>query len=605
MPFIKRADIDRIRERINVRLFSHKNIVLRILRVASLLVSLITIASIIYYYGFPKTDESTEITRLIITISIGFYVFKYLVQVFYDFHPSRYIKANIAEALILSFILFGAILYQLFNIAIINYVSNTLGFDIRPYALLFVQLYFFIIVGFEMGKASHKLRLFELGPSALMTLSFLILISFGTLLLMLPEMTHHGIRFMDALFTSTSASCVTGLTVVSTASHFTLKGHVVIMFLIQLGGINIISFATFFATFYRTNSVRYQSILKDFLSAGKLSDTRALLRRIVFFSLMIELIGTVLIFISWHDQLTFHSLSHRFFYSLFHSISAFNNAGFSLFSGNFFEPLVLQSYFVHIWVAILIFLGGIGFATLEDISSLFMSWKRFFRPWKYLSIPSRLVMKTSLFLIVTGAVVFVYSEWDGTLAGLDWKAITITSLFQSISARTAGFNTVDFAAVTQPVLIFFVFLMYVGASPGGTGGGIKTTTFSIILKTALATIRGKRNVEAYHHTIAFSLIDKAYTVALFALFLIFFSVFLLSFTEPDARFLHLVFEEVSAFGTVGLSTGITPLLSDAGKTIIMISMFIGRIGPLTLALFLSRPIISTHYRYPEIQVMVG
>ncbi|MBP6977992.1 MAG: potassium transporter TrkG [Bacteroidales bacterium] len=599
------AFINRIRERINVRLFTHKNLVLRCLRIASLLVSLVTIASILYYYGYPKTSEATSIVSIIITLSIGFYIFKFLTHIFYDFHPGRYIRENLTEALILLFILLIALLYQIFNLPIINFVSNTLGFDIRPYALLFVQLYFFIIVGMETGKASHKLRLFELGPSALMTLSFVILISAGTLLLLLPEMTHSGIRFVDALFTSTSASCVTGLSTVDTATHFTLKGQIIIMILIQLGGINIVSFATFFSTFYRSESVKYQSILKDFLSTGRLSDTRDLLRRIVYFSIIIELLGTVLIFFSWHDQIVFATPAQRVFFSLFHSISAFNNAGFSLFSYNLMQQWVAQSYNLHIWIAMLIFLGGIGFATLEELLALFTSWKKLLKPWKYLSIPSRLVLKVSLLLILAGMAVFIYAEHSNTLSGMSTKGFIVTSLFQSVTARTAGFNTVDFASITQPVLIFFIFLMYVGASPGGTGGGIKTTTFAIILKTAYATIRGKRNVETHHHTIAFSLIDKAYAIALFALFLIFTSVFLLSFTEPDMRFLHLAFEEVSAFGTVGLSTGITPLLSDAGKTIIIFSMFIGRIGPLTMALFLSRPIISTHYLYPEIKMMVG
>ncbi|HNS18264.1 MAG TPA: potassium transporter TrkG [Bacteroidales bacterium] len=602
---MNKAFINRIRERINLRLFTHKTLVLRSLRIASLLVSLVTLASILYYYGYPKTSEATSIVSTIITISIGFYIFKFLTHIFYDFHPGRYIRENLTEALILLFILLIALLYQIFNIPIINFVSKSLGFDIRPYALLFVQLYFFIIVGLETGKASHKLRLFELGPSTLMTLSFIILISAGTVLLLLPEMTHSGIRFLDALFTSTSASCVTGLTVVNTANHFTLKGQIVIMILFQLGGINIVSFATFFASFYRSDSVRYQSIMKDFLSTDRLSDTRILLRRIVFFSLIIEIAGTILIFLTWNDQVAFTGSAQQVYFSLFHSISAFNNAGFSLFPGGLTEQWVAQSYSLHMCIALLIFLGGIGFVTLEEFYELLTHWKKLIHPWKNLSVASRLVLMTSLSLILAGALVFIYAHWDLTLSGMDVRDLAVTSIFHSVSARTAGFNTVDVATFAQPVLIFFIFLMYVGGSPGGTSGGIKTTTLAIIIKSAFATIRGKRNVEAYHHTIAFSLIDKAYTIALFALFLIFFSVFLLSFTEPDVRFMHLVFEEVSAFATVGLSTGITPLLSDAGKTIILISMFIGRIGPLTLALFLSRPIISTHYRYPEIRVMVG
>lgn len=602
---MNRKFIDKIRERINVRLFTHKNIVLSVLRIASLIVSVFTIASIIWYYGFPKTAETTETIRLIIKTSIGFYIFKYLVHVFYDFHPLNFIRENLVEGLILLILVISSIFYKLFDITLINFVNETLGFDLRPYTLLFVQLYFFIIVGFEMGKASHKLKLFELGPSALITISFLILISFGTFLLMLPEMTIVGIRFIDALFTATSSSCVTGLVVVDTATVFSIKGQVVIMLLIQLGGINIISFATFFATFYRTNSVRYQSILKDFLSTGRLSDTRTLLRKIVSYSIIIEIIGTILIFVSWQDNHFFSGTGQKLFFSLFHSISAFNNAGFSLFSDNLYAYWVSKAFNVHIIIALLIFLGGIGFATMEDLTEVLGRGQGLRNIWKNLSVSSRLVLKTSFLLIITGALVFFISEWKGLLAGLSPKGMIVTSLFQSITARTAGFSTVNFRFVAQPVLIFFILLMYIGASPGSTGGGIKTTTFAIILKSAIATIRGKKNVESYHYTIPFSLIDKAYSIALFALGLIFVSAFALSITESHMKFLDLMFEEVSAFGTVGLTTGITPLLSDAGKTIILLSMFIGRIGPLTLAIFLSRRIVSTNYRYPEIHVMVG
>lgn len=597
--------VNRIREKINVKLFSHKEFVLNSLRVLSILVSLGALSSLIYYYGFPKTMQSSLVVSRIITFSIAFYIFKYLTHLFYHFHPVQFLKETRTEGIILLLIVLGATFYNLFDFALLRFVNSSFGFDLNPWVNLFVQLYFLVLVGMEAGKAGHNLKLFQLGPSTLMTLSFLILITFGTLLLYLPEMTNGGIRFIDALFTSTSACCVTGLAVVDTGTYFTLKGQIVILLLIQLGGINIVSFATFFATFYKNSSVKYQSILKDFLMAGKMSDTRSLLRRIIFFSLIIELIGTIFIYLTWHPQLEFASFKQKFYYSLFHSVSAFNNAGFSLFRNNLYENWVNQSLNLHIIIAVLIFLGGIGFSTLENLTYIFSDWKRVINIKKHLTITSQIVLKTSILLIIAGAIVFIFAEWNNTLRGMSPWALTVTSVFQSVTARTAGFNTVDFTALAQPVLIFFIFLMYIGASPQSTGGGIKTTTFAIILKTSLATIRGKKNVETHHHTIAFSLIDKAYAIALFAMFLIFFSTFALSFTESDIRFLHLIFEEVSAFATVGLSTGITPFLSDAGKAIIVTSMFIGRIGPLTLALFLSRTIVSKNYRYPEIQVMIG
>jgi trk system potassium uptake protein len=597
--------INRIRERINVRLFSHKRFVLNSLKIISIIVSLLTLGVIIEFYGFPGNEFKIGQIINVVTFSISFYLLKYFMQVFYDFHPSQFIKRNLAEGIVLFVMLVLILFYYFFGVSIIANISEKLHFDLQPYVLLSIQIYFLLIVGFEVGKASQHLKLLAMGPSALMTLSFVVLIFFGAGLLMLPEMTHQGIRFIDALFTSASASCVTGLTVVDTGTYFTFKGQIVILMLIQLGGINIVSFATFFATFYRSDSVRYQSVLRDFLSSGKISDTRNLLRRIIFFSVVIEIVGALFIYFSWIRQISFNSEFEKLYYSIFHSVSAFNNAGFSLFKGNLYENGVVLSFNVHIVIMILIFLGGIGFTTLEDFYSILTNKSKWSRISKSIKIGSKIALKTSLWLIVIGAALFLYAEWDNVLSGQILKEKVITALFQSITTRTAGYNTVDMTALTQPVLISFLFLMFIGASPGSTGGGIKTTTFSVILRTSIATIRGKKNVEAYHHTFSFSLIDRAYAIALFAIFLIFSSTLLLSFTEPHVPFLKLIFEEVSAFATVGLSTGITPYLSDPGKLIITLSMFIGRIGPLTLAVFLSKRIISTKYRYPDVNIMVG
>lgn len=600
-----RAKIDFIRERINVKLFTHKELVLKLLRVISIFVSMFTIGVIVYYYGFPGNEEKARQILNIVAVSISFYLFKYFIHIFYDFHPLKFIRYNLAEGIVLLVLLILMILYYFSRVPILDYLSGALGFDVEPYILLGVQIYFLVIIGIETGKASNYIRFLEIQPATLMTFSFILLISFGTGMLMLPEMTKNGIRFIDALFTAASASCVTGLTVVDTGSYFTFKGHIILLLLIQIGGLNMITFATFFATFYRSSSVRLQSVLRDLLSSGRISDSRSLLQKIIFFSLFIEVSGIILIYLTWDTSISFSSIFERIFYSAFHGISAFNNAGFSLFSSNLFDVGARISYNLHMIIMALIILGGIGFTTMEDIYVNVIIRRRGFFFWKHLTIGSKIVLKTSFILIIAGTVLFLVTEWNNVLSGLGFKGKIITSMFQSVTSRTAGFNTVDMSLLTQPVLIFFVFLMYIGASPGSTGGGIKTTTFMVIYKSALATIRGKKNVEAYQHTFSFSLIDKAYAIALFSIFTIFSSTLILSYTEPHTPFLKLIFEEVSAFGTVGLSTGITPYLSDAGKLVITLSMFIGRIGPLTLAIFLSRRIMSTRYKYPDVNIMVG
>jgi len=253
----------------------------------------------------------------------------------------------------------------------------------------------------------------------------------------------------------------------------------------------------------------------------------------------------------------------------------------------------------------LIFLGGIGFIVLEDVFALRNIRERRRVKWKRLQVHSRIALYTSGILVFSGAVVFYLVEYNNTISGYGIYGSIVSSIFQSVTCRTAGYNTVDFTQLGQPILIFMMFLMFVGASPGSTGGGIKTTTFSVILRSAISTIKGRKDVEIVKHTISRDTISRAYSIALFSISLIFISTFILAITEPDKSFLDLLFEEISAFGTVGLSTGITSSLSFAGKSIIILTMYIGRIGTLTLALAITKRIVYTKYRYSEINVIVG
>jgi Trk-type K+ transport system membrane component len=597
----------RIREAVNLKLFNSKEIVLSVLRIFSLLVSFIAIGAIIYFHGFPKTDAAIRIYLNIIHTSLGFYLFKFLVRLLFDYKPTVFVKDNLLEGVIMLLVFIEGLGLVFFKTDLLNFLLKLFGlgeFVMLP--IFFVQVYFLLIVGIESGRASQRLTSLNLRPQAMLALSFLFLIFGGTFLLMLPEMTVNGyISFVDALFTSASASCVTGLIVVDTATFFTLKGKVVILLLIQLGGLNILSFATFFATFYRTSSsIKYKSLLKDFLSTEKISESRTLLRDIFIFSLIFELGAAVLLYFSW-DPGPLVSYQTRAFNALFHSVSAFNNAGFSLFTNNLFESVIKNAFGFHIIIMVLIFLGGIGFMNINHFKHYIKQRVFQKQKWVQLNVGTHLALVTSFGLILAGAIVFMALEWKTVLSGYDFGGKVVVSLFQSVTTRTAGYNTVDFTVLSAPVLIFFIFLMYVGASPGSTGGGIKTTTFALIVKSALATIRGESHVVYYKRTIPYSVIDKAYSIALFALTVIFISVFALSITEPDKSLMDLLFEEVSAISTVGLSTGITSHLSTAGKIIITISMFVGRTGTLTLAILLTGSAMSKNYKYAEVGVIVG
>jgi potassium uptake TrkH family protein len=597
----------RIREAVNRRLFSSKKPVLTVLRVFSLLVSFVALGSIIYFHGFPKTDAAVRMYLNIIHLSLGFYLLKFLVRLLYDYKPSVFIRDNMAEGIIMLLVFIEGAALILFKFDIIKHIFQLFGlggFVMLP--ILFVQVYFLLIVGIETGRASQRLTALNFSPQGMLAVSFLLLIFGGGFLLMMPEMTVSGsISFIDAVFTSASASCVTGLIVVDTATFFTLKGKIVILLLIQLGGLNILSFATFFATFYRTSSsIKYKSLLKDFLSTEKISESRNLLRDIFLFSLIFELGGAILLYFSWDPgpQVAYQT---RAFNALFHSVSAFNNAGFSLFTNNLFESVIRNAFGFHIIIMVLIFLGGIGFMNISHFRSFIKERYIKKQKWVQMNVGTHLALVTSIALIVAGAVVFIILEWNTVLSGYDLGGKVVVSLFQSVSTRTAGYNTIDISILSAPVLIFFIFLMYVGASPGSTGGGIKTTTFALILKSAISTIRGEGHVVYYSRSIPSSIIDKAYSIALFSLSVIFISVFCLSITEPDKSLMSLLFEEVSAISTVGLSTGITSQLSTAGKIIITTSMFVGRTGTLTLAILLSTRVISTNFKYAEVGVIVG
>lgn len=591
------------REKINIFLFDSKEKVLHYLRIISIIVTIIVMGAVVYYYGFPKTESSFRMSFLAVRFSLIFFLLRYFILLFYDFHPLKFIKERWIEGVILLLFFIDAISPILFSDLLL---FHTLKIFVRHHSLLVMQFYFLLIALWELRLTAPKISRLNIGPAKLLVLSFLALIFGGAGLLLLPEMTNGGdFTFIDALFTSTSASCVTGLTVVDTGQFFTYKGQIIILLLIQMGGINIISFAAFFATMSRKmGGIKYQSILKDLLSADKLSDTKNLLRSIIKWSVYIELTGSILIYFSW-DNIPFNNVGEKIFYSVFHSISAFNNAGFSLFSDNLYQIGIHKMFVFQIVIAILVILGGIGFFVLQDIFSISKIKERFLFRWKEYSLMTKINLRSTLVLIITGMVAFYFLEQNNSIKSYDTAGKIIASFFQSVSARTAGFNTVDFSIISTPMMIVFMLLMFIGAGSGSTAGGIKVTTFAVVLKSSLATIRGKNYVDFFKRTIPFSIVNRAFSIIFYALGVITFSIFLLSIFEPNIDFMKLAFEEFSAFGTVGLSTGITSSLTNASKLVLIFSMYMGRIGILSIAMVLSRRVISRNFQYAKESIMVG
>jgi Trk-type K+ transport system membrane component len=330
------------------------------------------------------------------------------------------------------------------------------------------------------------------------------------------------------------------------------------------------------------------------------------LREIIASTFIIEFIGALLLFIYWNTTGSFVSNGENIFYACFHAISAFNNAGFALWNQNFMNKAVIDCYFVQTIIMLLVFLGSIGFVTLSDFfNPRFIRERKKYR-WKGLHIGTKIVLITTFSIILVATVLLLSIEYNHTL-GIKGNFFekAFAALFQVISGRTAGFNIVHVHQFGSPILLLIMVMMFIGASPGSTGGGIKVTTFFVLIKSVFATIRGKKYIEFQKKMIPFELVDKSYSIVFTSLLLIIVSTFCLSLIEPANDFSHLLFETISAFSTCGLSTGCSAEFGWGGKAILVLNMYIGRIGTLTLAFALSRRIKEGKHQYPETYFMVG
>lgn len=451
-------------------------------------------------------------------------------------------------------------------------------------------------------KGTKKAIRFNLTPARVLVAGFAAIVLLGAFLLMLPISNAKGVPlpFLDALFTSTSATCVTGLVVVDTGTHFTVFGQVVIMLLIQIGGLGFMTMATLFALALKKKiSLKERLILQEALNQGSMEGIVRLIRKVILFAVCIEGVAAVLFSVRWAFDLP---LGKAIYFGIFHAVSLFNNAGFDLF-GSVSGPFTsLTSYagdpVINMVAMLLIILGGIGFIVLSDL----VDYKRS----RKLSLHSKIVLTMTGLLIVLGTIVIFIFEFTnmrtlGSLTG--WEKFW-ASLFQSVSPRTAGANTIDIGAMRQASQFFMIILMFIGASPGSTGGGIKTTTFAILVGAVLAMIRGKEDIVIYRYRLAKDRIFKAVTLTLLSLFLVIIVSMILSTTE-DHSFLMILFETTSAFGTVGLTMGLTTDLSDIGKVLLSLTMFAGRLGPLTLAYALGPKNERELYRHPEGKITIG
>lgn len=438
-----------------------------------------------------------------------------------------------------------------------------------------------------------------LSPPKILVLGFAIIIFIGACLLTLPIATEdgNGLPFLNAMFTATSATCVTGLIVVDTGDTFTMFGEIVILALIQIGGLGFMTFATLlFLLLGKKISLKERLLLKEAFNNISMAGLVKLVKRILLFTALIELIGGLILSIRFSFDMP---IGKAIYFGFFHSISNFNNAGFDLMGG--FQGLTayVADPFVVLTICALITIGGLGFIVMNELYE--------YRETKRLSVHSKIVLSATVILTVGSTLLIFLFEYTNskTIGDLTGMGKILGSFYQAVTPRTAGSNTLPIGDLTHSTLFLTILLMFIGAGSGSTAGGIKITTFAVLAATLWAQIRGKEDVVLFRRRIVIETILKALTVAMCGMVIVVFVTIFLSITEQKHSFMMYLFEATSAFGTVGLSMGLTPELTPAGRILIILTMFAGRLGPLTIAFAITKRRKPEAFHHPKGNIMIG
>ncbi|MDT0644023.1 potassium transporter TrkG [Zunongwangia sp. F363] len=585
-----------------------KNALPKILKKISFWLSFLAIFLLITDLGFTHSHEIDQALKFFYFTALFVGTASILTR--YAFASRRFqLKVRIFDAVIIS--LFALLIFIQIDgvLEMIPFLSflNKMGWLYLALSVYFVREFSEIQIGFNREY---------LNPAQLFIMSFLLIIMVGTILLMLPKATHEGLSLVDALFTATSAVCVTGLIVVDTGTYFTQFGQIIILILIQLGGLGIMTFASYFSYFFRgKSSYENQLMLKDITNSEKIGDVFGVLKKIVALTFIIEFFGAVFIFFTI-NKATISSIPQRIFFSVFHSISGFCNAGFSTMENSLYEPEFRFNYPMQLIIAALFILGGIGFPILFNlfkylkhnfrnrILNLVHHEKAVYTPW-ILNLNTRIVLFTSFLLTVVGTALFFYFEYNNTLQEHSWFGKLVTSFFTATTPRTAGFNAVDMSALNFATLMVILLLMWIGASPASTGGGIKTSTFAIATLNFLSIAKGKDRVEVYRRELSALSIRRAFAIIALSLMVIGIAVFLIASFDSEKSLLSIAFECFSAYSTVGLSVGITAKLSAASKLVIIATMFIGRVSMLSILIAIMRRVKHLNYKYPTEEILIN
>lgn len=505
----------------------------------------------------------------------------------------------------------GWIVNGLLALTLIPIVLNLLGIDDRIGVISILEnraiylLVLFLISFIELSSTVISSLGRKSNPALMMAVSFLFIIMVGSGMLLMPRCIHQGVHlsWIDSLFTATSAVCVTGLTTIDVPSTFTSFGQLVIMMLIQVGGLGVMTITSFFALFFMGNTSIYNQMqVQDMVSSKSLASLWSTLLNIFGFTAILELAGAVLIFLDIHGTIGLN-LRHELFFSLFHAVSAFCNGGFSNYQDGVGAPVLMEGHcLLYIILGLLVILGGIGYPVLVNLK---IAVTNYAKGRHLFDLNTKIVLRTTSLLIVLGTVLLAFFEWENTFAGMPIREKLTQAFFNAVSPRTAGFISVDLNSMCIQSIFIYTLLMWIGGASQSTAGGVKVNAFAVAFLNIRAIIHGTTRVEFAGRELSVDSVRRANAAIFVSIILLSIFVFLITLTEPDLPLKAIVFECVSAFATVGSTLGITSQLQDTSKVLLVVLMFIGRVGLVTMAQGLLKQYKNQNYKLPQDNITIS
>lgn len=587
---------------------------LELMTMITYLASFFLVVVVLFEYGFRTNEAQDHTIHSIYNTIWAIFLIDITLHIFLEY--SRFTKNSYRRlAWILSIFIYIALLPKIFPRPAAGNFIQQLWDTLNSSTYLHIILLLFSVLTLSNGLI--RLLGKRTNPTLILAASFLTFIFIGTGLLMMPRCTIDGISWIDSLFIATSAVCITGLTSVDIVSTFTTEGLIILIVLVQIGGLGVMTLTSFFALFFMGNTSLYnQLVVRDMVSSNSLGSLFSTLLYILVFTLAIEITGMLFIWWSIHGTLGL-SIEEELTFSAFHAISGFCNAGFSTLPGNFGNPQVIHNNFLLINMSVLVILGGIGFPILVNFKNIIgyhikRLWKKIFSPGQkqprtlhLYNLNTRIVLVTTSVLFVFSTFFIAYFEWNNAFSGMTVADKWTQSFFNAVCPRSGGFTTLNLSTLGVQTIFFYMLMMWIGGGAQSTAGGIKVNAFAVIVLNLGALVRGTDKVQAFGREIPPDSVRRANGAMVMSFAVLIFSIIMLSVFESELSLFALTFECVSALSTTGASLDTSARLSDGSKILITVLMFVGRMGIITLILGLIRPKKNTKYNYPKEQIIIN